>query len=157
MRKLQLYFTLSTHILLLGGCGEVESIVLPQRPPRDQFEAVQKTLLKLGCSADGTGCHSVLVGEFKVEPLPKSPSVFDTEFTLTKAFIDLEEPKNSALMRSSLRGDPLSLGHPICFDSFEACGFRRIEAWVAFGEGSMLTPDEACPLAEVVENACFNR
>ena len=144
-------------LVLVVGCGQVESLTLPQRPPRDQFESVQKTMLKLGCSLDGTGCHAVLVGDFKVTPFPKAPNVIDSEFTLTKAFIDLETPDESTLLRSALQGDPRALGHPICFDATDNCGFKRILAWVAYTGATDEAPDDVCALDEVLENGCSVR
>lgn len=144
-------------LMVLFGCGQVESLKLPQRPPREQFESVQKTMLKLGCSLDGSGCHAVLVGDFKVAPFPKAPNVIDAEFTLTKAFIDLDAPDESTLLRSSLQGDPRALGHPICFDAKDNCGYKRILAWVAYTGAADEAPDEACALDEVLENGCSAR
>ena len=138
------------------GCGEAEEITLPSRPDRATFEDMQRTLLAIGCSAEGTGCHSVLVGDFKVSSFPKAPADAETEFLLTKPFIDLEDGANSILLKSALSGDELAEGHPICFSGVDSCAYRRILAWIDFTPDAGETMDEACPETNIIENACFN-
>ena len=136
-------------------CGEAKVIEFSQRPNRAAFTDAQETLLKIGCASDGTGCHAVLVGDFKVSPFPKEPGDLDTEFVLTKPFLDLDEPENSILMRTALKDDPEALGHPICFENTETCAFRRLSAWIAYSVQGDESMDEACPPTDVIENACF--
>ena len=138
------------------GCGEAEEITLPSRPDRASFEDMQRTLLTIGCSADGTGCHAVLVGDFKVSSFPKAPADAETEFLLTKPFIDLEDGANSILLRSALRGDLLAEGHPVCFSNADSCAYRRILAWINYTADTDETMTEACPETDLIENACFN-
>lgn len=146
---------LACHALSMG-CGEAEEITLPSRPDRANFEEMQRTLLTIGCSADGTGCHAVLVGDFQVSSFPKAPADAEREFLLTKPFIDLEDGANSILLRSAFEGDPLAAGHPLCFSNADSCAYRRILAWIDYESDVDETMEEACPEADLIENACFN-
>ena len=147
--------TLLFGVLVAAACGEAEVIELPTRPDRASFEEMQKTLITIGCSAGGS-CHAVLVGNFKVADFPKAPGVSETEYILTKPFLDLNAAEQSVLIRTAVRDDPLALGHAICFENLESCSARRIIAWINYaGEGDE-TMDEACPPDEMIENACFN-
>lgn len=142
-------------ILMLIACGRAEEIVIPQRPDRAQFESIRDTFIKVGCSQNGQGCHSVLVGDFKVGTPTDGAAEVESEFLLTKALIDLDEPQNSLLVRSALRDDPLALGHPICFEE-QTCAYRRIVAWAGYEGPNDPTPDDACPKDDVIQDACFN-
>jgi hypothetical protein len=147
----------SWHLLLLwlSACGQAEEIVLPQKPDRVIFADVRSSLIRLGCSANGGGCHAVLVGDFKLGTPDSSPGDTADELQLIKGIVDLESPENSLILRVALRGDPLALGHPICFDTETSCAYRRVIAWLSYdGEGDE-TPDEVCKAADVIENACF--
>jgi len=152
----QRWYTFLLAGLFAVGCGEAELIELPTRPDRASFEEMQETLITIGCSAGGGGCHAVLVGNFKVADFPKAPAVTETEYILTKPFVDLDTAEESVLIRTAVRDDPLALGHAICFENLESCSARRILAWINYtGEGDQ-TMDEACPPEEMIENACFN-
>ena len=143
-------------LMLSIGCGEAEVIELPTRPDRASFDEMQETLITIGCSAGGGGCHAVLVGNFKVADFPKAPGVSETEYILTKPFLDLATAEESVLIRTAVRDDPLALGHVICFENLDSCSARRIVAWINYaGEGDE-TMDEACPPEDMIENACFN-
>ena len=142
-------------ILIVVGCGEAKVIEFSQRPNRELFTDAQETMLKIGCASDGTGCHAVLVGNFKVSPFPKPPGDLDNEFVLTKPFIDLDEPTNSLLMRVALQDDPEAVGHAICFSNADSCAFRRLRAWIAYETPNDSTLEEACPETDIIENACF--
>lgn len=142
-------------LMWLLACGRAEEIVLPQKPDRALFSDVRNSLIRLGCSANGGGCHAVLVGDFKLGTPDSNLAETEREFQLTKSIVDLESPGNSTLLRVALRNDPLSLGHPICFDAEVSCAYRRVIAWLSYdGEGDE-TPDEACSPSDVIENACF--
>ena len=100
----------ATFALLSTGCGEVETLVLPARPNLADFDQVQTALTTAGCSANGA-CHTALVGNFQLTPLPKAPNIRETEFQLTKQFLRLDNPDESSLLRVALRGDPESEWH----------------------------------------------
>lgn len=151
MSKCLWLFALATLI----ACGEAEEIVLPQKPDRALFTDVRDTLIKVGCSADGSGCHSVLVGDFKLGSPESDLAAIENEFQLTKALVDLESPGNSLILRAALRNDPLAIGHPICFDADTSCAFRRVVTWLSYETADDQTPDEVCDSSEVIENACF--
>ena len=142
--------------VVLAACGEAELIELPSRPDRASFDEMQQTLITIGCSAGGGGCHAVLVGDFKVADFPKPPSISESEYQLTKPFVNLDMASDSVLVRTAVRDDPLALGHPICFESLDSCSAKRILAWINYaGEGDE-TMNEACPPEDMIENACFN-
>lgn len=147
--------SIAAIIFAVLACGRAEEIVIPQRPDRAQFATIRDTFIKVGCSQNGQGCHSVLVGDFKVGKPDDAPAAVESEFLLTKALIDLDEPENSLLIRSALRDDPLALGHPICFLE-TSCAYKRIVAWVSYDGPNDPTPDDECDEDDVIQDACFN-
>ena len=110
------------------GCGRFESIELPNRPNLDSFGFIQDTLRTSGCSE--SGCHAVIVGNFRVSPEPASGIEFTDEYQLTKRFVDLNEPANSSLLTVALAGNQNSLQHPVCFMDEDACSYRILLAWI---------------------------
>lgn len=147
------FATLSLFVIFCTACGEAEEITIPTRPDRTSFDDAQETMLTIGCGV--AGCHAVLVGDFKLTEFPKSPTSSESEYLLTKPFLDLEDAENSLLMRTALQDDPNALGHAICFDSVDSCAFRRLVAWINFTADGDQTMEEACPSAEIIDNACF--
>ena len=125
----------------VGGCGEIESVILPVRPSQSEFPQIQSRLLESGCSANN-GCHTVVVGNFQLTPEPKSRAQFEAEYLLTKAHVDLEAPERSKLLRVNLSGDPENTGHPVCFESPCSCAYQAVYEWIA---GRTLPLEAECP------------
>ena len=116
-------------VVVPSGCGEVVELELNTRPSTAQFPAVQETLTVLGCAE--ARCHLNLNGDFQVSALPKGPAALEEEYLLTKAFVNLESPDESLLLRVSLKGDPATLTHPyLCFENKNACGYKKLLAWI---------------------------
>ncbi len=133
------------------GCGEVVELELNPRPSTADFPAVQEVLTTVGCAS--ARCHLNLNGDFKVSALPKSPATVEEEYLLTKAFVDLDSPDESLLLRVSLKGDPATQTHPfLCFENKNACGYRKILAWIsAINDQAPNIDDIEC---EPVQDAC---
>ncbi len=137
------------------GCGEFETLELPQYPPRQDFVAVQEVLVSVGCSGDeAQGCHRTLIADFRITEEPKSDQAREDELLLTKSKIDLLDPDQSVLLRVALRGDAKSLSHPICFSSVDSCAYRKIIAWIRWGGEDDERPDDI--ECQVEDDSCFN-
>jgi len=133
------------------GCGEVVELELNTRPTTADFPSVQQTLTTLGCAS--ARCHLNLNGDFKVSESPKSPAALEEEYLLTKAFINLDSPDESLLLRVSLKGDPATQNHPyLCFENKNACGYQKILAWLSAEDGDSPNIDDV--ECEVIESAC---
>ncbi|MCA9537345.1 MAG: hypothetical protein KC620_00570 [Myxococcales bacterium] len=140
-------------LALPAGCGEVETLILAPRPNQQDFPAAQAVMLRVGCGE--SFCHQVIQGNFRVTADPKTAAVAEDEFLMAKAFVDLETPENSRLLRVALQGAPERGTHPACFRAADDCAFRKLVAWIAWTSPDDPRPDDIdCP---VTENACFGQ
>ena len=110
------------------GCGQVETLELAIRPSQADFPLVKEALVTVGCSRPG--CHLTLTGDFKLDPNDNSPANLDAEYQLAKAFVDLDNPDASVLVRVALEGDPNAETHRICFQTEMACAYQKVDAWI---------------------------
>lgn len=134
---------------MLGACGEgeVTGLVLPVVPDNGpQFVAAQQAMVAVGCGL--TGCHEMVVANFKVTANPKAASALDSEYSLTRPFVDLDAPAESALLTVALTG-VAPPGHPVCFADTEGCAWQIVTAWIA-GEPAADSID-----CEPTPSACF--
>ena len=124
----------------IGGCGEFESVELPNRPNLDSFEFVQDTLRVTGCSDEK--CHGVLQGDFRISIEPPEGIAFIEEYQLAKRFVDLKAPSESRLLTVALAGTEDSFQHPVCFEDKTSCAYRVVAAWIAALGPQDTQPDE---------------
>ena len=126
----RLYILAFSSLLTLAayGCGQVETLQLSIRPNQADFPLVKEALITVGCSR--SGCHLVLTGDFKLDPNDNSPGNLDEEYQLAKAFVDLDNPDASLLVRVALEGDPEADMHRVCFETAMACAYRKVDAWI---------------------------
>ncbi|MCB9527670.1 MAG: hypothetical protein H6701_04595 [Myxococcales bacterium] len=137
----------ATLALALAACGEatVTGLALPIVPDNGaQFVAAQQAMVTIGCALPG--CHATIVGNFKVTANPKDPVALDAEYTLTKAFIDLDAPDASVLLTAALVGNPDR--HQPCFKDTQGCAWQIVTTWIAGG-------DAAAVACTPTEGACF--
>ena len=136
-----------------AGCGEVEALVFPERPDNGEaFVAAQDALIAVGCSLNG-GCHTNIIGNFKVTPNPKGGAALDEEFQITKPFIDLEDPAASDLPGVATVGDPRAQTHIKCFAGPDDCAAQVVVGWLQYTSNAQL-PTPANLGCEVVVNGC---
>lgn len=139
-------------LVALIGCGEgtVTDVLVPivvDNGP--QFIAAQNAMIEVGCGA--AGCHAMIVGNFKVTPNPednpKDAVTLDDEYSLTRPFLDLDNPDESVLLTAALVGN---VGrHVPCFVDREGCAWQIVTAWIA---GEAADAVGCTPKA----NACFS-
>lgn len=117
-------------LMALIGCGEgtVTDLLLPISVDNGpQFIAAQNAMIEIGCGA--AGCHGAIIGNFKVTPNPKDPVTLDDEYSLTRPFLDLNNPDESVLLTAALVGNPDR--HVPCFVDREGCAWQIVTAWIA--------------------------
>lgn len=146
-------------VVTLGGCGEgsVTALALEVRPDnRGEFAAAQQAMLAVGCGQ--SFCHAAIVGNFKVTG---GAAASDEEYQLAKAFVNLDDPEQSLLLRVALAGDPAAVGHPICFAGTTGCAWQVLSAWIRQGtfdqdqDGMpLIAPSELLPQCAPTPNAC---
>lgn len=122
--------TTALAALLLTACGEatVTGLVLPVVPDNGaQFLVAQQAMLDIGCGIPG--CHATIVGNFQITANPKAPAALDEEYSLTKRFIDLDDPDASVLLTAALASN--TQNHVACFKDGEGCAWQIITAWIA--------------------------
>ena len=152
-RMLLLGQALAVSVLVAWSCGEVASLRIDVRPSQVDFPAVKQALLTVGCSR--TGCHGVIQGDFLLDPDDNSPAQLEQEYLLAKAFVNLNEPDESTLVRAALKGDPAADSHRfLCFESANACAYRKVDAWLRASEPGDPGPDDID--CEPLPDACLN-
>lgn len=113
---------------MLDGCGEVNTLQLEIKPSQAEYTAVKKVFVTVGCGRGG--CHLTTTGDFKVDPDADSPVDLDVEYQMAKRFVNLDAPDESLLIKVALKGDPAAASHSLCFENADACGYRKVDAWL---------------------------
>ena len=137
-------------ICILSGCGEVTKLQLEIRPSQAEYPEAKAVFVTVGCSRGG--CHLTTTGDFKVDPDDNSPVNLDVEYQMAKLFVNLEQPDDSILVRVALKGDEAAATHKLCFENENACGYRKVDAWLRAknGEDTSIGDVDCTP----IEGAC---
>jgi hypothetical protein len=132
-------------LLLLAGCGEVETLELAVRPRQDDFGAqIQPLLEHMGCNRAG-GCHTQPVGELQIVASPDGDQL-QSNYLGVKSKVSLEDPEKSPILTDLLGPD--GPHRPHCWASTQSCGYRKLLAWISWTQASDPRPqDVACDLA----------
>jgi len=136
--------------------GEIERATLDERPRADDYAAhIQPMFERLGCS-QGNFCHSAPRGDFKLVVTPDEAELQEN-YLGVKALIDRERPDESRLLRALAASSLLPGGTHVvaCFRQENACGFRMLQAWIAWrAEGDPRPGDLGCTVEVPPPDAC---